>query len=211
MMNWVLNRKCFAALRALGSGTDNRWNYIHCGPKGVTATDGISLVRVSLPTDQIGGNPEPEIFPADLAKSLIPKGEATVTMPEGMPAKTTGQYIVPNYEAAIPDPKMQKFSIIVNAKRLIELLKGAVDVTEHSKSLVCLRLYGDFIRIDAHRDTCGQEFTAFMTGVNYNGDGIPGDPPKGTPSAPASEDFKEKTLVLPITGGRLFRNSTKDN
>lgn len=46
---WILNRKCFAALRAIGDGTDKRWNYIHVGPKGVTCTDTVSLIRISTP------------------------------------------------------------------------------------------------------------------------------------------------------------------
>ena len=46
---WLLNKKTFSVLRALGPGADDQWKYIYVGPKGVTATDTITLIRVSLP------------------------------------------------------------------------------------------------------------------------------------------------------------------
>jgi hypothetical protein len=208
---WVLNRKCFAALRAIGDGTDKRWNYIHVGPKGVTATDTVSLIRVSLPDQNRGVNveTEPAIFDYDVVKKLAKDmGKAdTVTMPEGLPAKSTGQYTVPNHDVTIPKPEDQTATITVDAERLIELLKGAMEVTEHNKHLVRLRFYKDFIRIDSHRDIGGQEFLGLLMWTNYNGNCIPGDAKhvitgtnKATPETANDGHFK-----LPVYEGRKFR------
>lgn len=200
---YILNRKCFSALKAIGPGAENRWKYMHVSPKGVTCTDTVSLIRVTLPESEL--NPTgPVIFDLDAVKKLQPKGDEKVSMPEGMEAKTSGKYTVPNFDVGIPDPKNQTATVTVNAERLIQLLKAAMDVTEHSRNLVRLRFYKDSIRIDAHRDNGGQEFLAILMGTNYNGNCIPGDPPKG--SEPVSEVADEKTLKLPVNEGRKFRD-----
>lgn len=206
---YILNRKCFAALKAIGPGAENHWKYVHVSPKGVTCTDTVSLVRVTLPDQKLfqHGPTDPVIFDLDAAKKLVPKGDEPVTMPEGMEAKTSGKYTVPNFDFGIPDPSNQTATVTVNAERLVQLLKAAMDVTEHSRNLVRLRFYKDSIRIDAHRDTGGQEFLAILMGTNYNGNCIPGDAPKGSEAAPASEVADEKTLKLPINEGRRFRDA----
>ena len=206
---WILNRKCFAALRAIGEGTDKRWKYIHVGPKGVTCTDTVSLIRVSIAAPQIGGDPEPEIFDYETAKKMSQGLRATdvVTMPDGLPAKTTGQYTVPNHDVTIPKPEDQTATITVDAARLIELLKAAMEVTEHNKNLVRLRFYKDFIRIDAHRDVGGQEFMGLLMWTNYNGNCIPGDSKKvltGT-NTPPPETANDGHFKLPVYEGRKFR------
>ena len=208
---YVLNRKCFAALKAIGPGAENRWKYVHIGPKGVTCTDTVSLIRVTLPNLERSGQSwaqaiDPVIYDLDTVKKLRPKGDENVTMPEGMEAKTTGKYTVPNFDIGIPDPKNQTATITVNAERLVSLLKAAIEVTEHSRSLVRLRFFKDSIRIDAHRDTGGQEFLGFIMGTTYQGDSIPGDAPKGTKPDSASETCSEKTLKLPVSAGRKFRD-----
>jgi hypothetical protein len=209
---WILNRKCFAALRAIGDGTDKRWNYIHVGPKGVTATDTVSLIRVTLPTangiNQVGAN-EPAIFDYDTMKTLSKSGFGVgqIEMPEGLPAKTTGQYTVPNHDVTIPKPEDQTATITVDAERLVELLKAAMEVTEHNKHLVRLRFYKDFIRIDAHRDVGGQEFLGLLMWTNYNGNCIPGDAKHvltGT-NKPTPETAYDGHFKLPVYGGRKFR------
>jgi len=208
---WILNRKCFAALRAIGDGTDKRWNYIHVGPKGVTCTDTVSLIRVTLPTENGVNNNlnEPVIYDYEttqkLAKTVSGKGQ--IEMPEGLPAKTTGQYTVPNHDVTIPKPEDQTATITVDAARLVELLKAAMEVTEHNKHLVRLRFYKDFIRIDAHRDVGGQEFLGLLMWTNYNGDCIPGDPKHvvaGTNKA-TPEDANDGHFKLPVYEGRKFR------
>ena len=202
---YVLNRKCFAALKAIGSGAENRWKYVHVSPKGVLCTDTVSLIRVTLPDSNLTPT-NPVIFDLDTAKKLMPKNDDGVSMPEGMEAKTTGKYTVPNFDVGIPDPSNQTATVTVNAERLVQLLKAAMDVTEHSRNLVRLRFYKDSIRVDAHRDKGGQEFLGILMGTTYAGDCIPGDAPKGTVAKPASESVDEKTLKLPVHSGRKFRD-----
>jgi hypothetical protein len=206
---WILNRKAFAAMRAIRADAPDRWKYIHVGSKGITATDTTSIVRVSLPkvADQCE---TPAIFPLEEVKKLMPKGNDLVTMPEGLEAKTTGHYTVPNFDVGIPDPQDQLCTITINAERLINILKGAAEVTEHSRALVRLRLYKDnFIRVDAHRDNGGQEFMGMVMGTNYEGNGIPGDAAPGTqpPVSKATEKCDEGKLKLPVFEGRKFRDT----
>jgi len=206
---WILNRKAFAAMRAIRADAPDRYKYIHVGPKGITATDTTAIIRVSLP-QVVGEQPEPCIFPLEEAKKLMPKGGDFVTMPEGLEAKTTGDYTVPNFDVGIPDPQDQLGTITINAERLIDILKGAVEVTDHSRSLVRLRLYKDnFIRVDSHRDAGGQEFLGMVMGTNYDGHGIPGDAPAGTTPptmTKESEKCEEGKLRLPVFEGRKFRD-----
>jgi hypothetical protein len=182
---------------------------MHIGPKGVTCTDTVSLIRVTLPAPQIDGDPEPAIFDYDTVREL-PRGmkpTEVVTLPEGLPAKTTGQYTVPNHDVTIPRPEDQTATITVDAERLVELLKAAMEVTEHNKHLVRLRFYKDFIRIDAHRDVGGQEFMGLLMWTNYNGNCIPGDSKKvitGT-HKPTPETANDGHFKLPVYEGRKFR------
>jgi hypothetical protein len=131
-------------------------------------------------------------------------------MPEGLEAKTTGDYTVPNFDVGIPDPQDQMCTITINANRLIDILKGAVEVTDHSRALVRLRLYRDnFIRVDSHRDNGGQEFMGMVMGTTYDGHGIPGDAPAGTTPRVTAETEKceEGKLKLPVFEGRKFRDA----
>ena len=211
---WVLNRKAFAAMRAIRADAPDRYKYIHVGPKGITATDTTAIVRVSLPATCVSPNvadlPEPRIFPLEHAKKLMPRGDDSVIMPEGLEAKTTGDYTVPNFDVGIPDPQDQMCTITINANRLIDILKGAVEVTDHSRALVRLRLYRDnFIRVDSHRDNGGQEFMGMVMGTTYDGHGIPGDAPAGTTPRVTAETEKceEGKLKLPVFEGRVFRDA----
>jgi len=199
---YILNRKCFAALRAIGPGAEDKWKYMHVGPKGCTCTDTVSLIRVTLPPTNASPD-EAEVFPLDQAKKLAPKGDEATEMPAGLEAKSSGKYTVPNFDVSIPEPNKQTATLTVNAERLVSLLKAAMDVTDHSRNLVRLRFYNDSIRIDAHRDNGGQEFMAILMGTNYNGVCIPGDPEKD--AQPVSEVADEKTLRLPVHSGRKFR------
>ena len=213
---WILNRKCFSVLRAIGDATDRRWKYVHVGPKGCTCTDTVSMIRVTLPESHTtsfqraaGSDPEPAIFDYETAKKLAYDmgRDDTVTMPAGLPAQTTGQFTVPKHDVTIPKPEDQLATITVDAGRLIEILKGAVEVTEHNRRLVRLRFYKDGIRIDAHRDTGGQEYMGLLMGMNYNGNGIPGDPKHfiaGT-NKPTPETADEGHFKLPLFEGRKFR------
>ncbi len=209
---FLLNRKCWAALRTIDEisakahPSEARWRYVHVSAKGVTATDTVSLIRVTLPYTNMPIPAQAAIFDYDTMKELLPNGsQECVIMPEGEEAKTGGKFIVPNHDASIPLPKYQIATITVNAARLVTLLQAAMEVTEHSRNLVRLRLYKDCIRIDAHRDHGGQEFLGLLMGTSYNGNCIPGDAPAGTPPS-LNESVHEKPLKLPLTEGRKFRD-----
>jgi hypothetical protein len=203
---WTLNKKAFAALRAIGDGTEKRWKYIHVGPKGVTATDTVSLIRVSLPSQPLPDHPESAIFEYDEALTISKrlKVNQTTEMPAGLPAKTTGTHTVPNHDVTIPSPGDQTATITVDAARLIELLKAAMEVTDHNKNLVRLRFYKEFIRIDAHRDIGGQEFMGLLMWTKYNGNNIPGDCQK-VATQPTPEDANDGHFSMPVFEGRKFR------
>lgn len=188
--------------------------YVYVGLKGVTATDTVSLIRVTLPSQEFNKFetlPEPAIFEYGAIKKLAATlgRKEVIEMPEGLPAKTTGTFVVPNYEMTIPKPDDQTASIVVDANRLVELLKAAIEVTEHNKNLVSLRFYKDFIRIDAHRDIGGQEFLGLMMGTNYSGDGIPGDAKNPTHKS-APETVDDGHFKLPVFEGRKFREVEGD-
>jgi len=213
---YQLNRKCYAATRALGKGADadSKWDYMYVSPKGVICTDRVALIRISLPPQE---NPPttPCVFTGAVLTEHKPKtGDELVTMPEGREAKCDGTLAVPNFSAAIPDPATQLASITVTAKHLISILKAACEVTDHQRHLVRLRICGDGnknmqLRVDAHRDDDGQEFTGVIMGTVYTGNNIPGDPNNQT-GVKIVETFDEKKLTLPLQEGRKFRNAKED-
>ena len=202
---FILNRKCFAALRAMGK---DRWEYLYCSPKGVIATDTMLLIRVTLPKYPVDVNPiEAVVFSRKVveerANTLAEDKISSIEMPAGEEAKS-GKYSVPNLEAGIVSADKQTASITINAKSLINLLEAACEVTEHSRSLVKLRFCGNSLRIDSHRLEGEQEFTGILMGISYSGNMIPGDPKNNTNAQP-TETIDERKLSLPETSGRKFR------
>jgi hypothetical protein len=210
---YKLNKKCFAAMRALGKGrdADPKWDYMYVSPKGVICTDRVALIRVSLP-EQEDMPTAPCVFTGPILEEHKPKtGDELVTMPEGKDAKCDGTLAVPNFSSVVPEPGTQIASITITAKHLIDILKAACEVTDHARYLVRLRICGDGnknqqLRVDAHRDENGQEFVGVIMGTVYTGTNIPGDPGNGH-TAPRNEIFDEKKLNLPLTEGRKFRNA----
>jgi hypothetical protein len=195
---YKLNKKAYAVTRTMGAG---RWEYVYCSPKGVMATNTTAIIRVTLPS-QDNVPTDPCIYTKDMMAEHKPKGDELVTMPEGLPAKTTGNHTVPNL--TIEPSDKQTAVISVDAKQLIELLRAACEVTDHSRNLVRLRFIGNALRIDAHKDKDGQEFAAVLMGIVYNGDQIPGDP-EGTAPSLVNELIDEIKLLLPDSVGRKFR------
>ncbi len=207
MSEFVLNGKAFAAARIMPKESSNKYGYMYVSPKGVVCTDGCRLIRITLPTtmNQIPANPA--IFPAEQVLELRPKSPLeTVHMPEGLPAKSNGQYSVPVYDNAIPAPEQMGQSIICDAKMLVDLLKAACDVTDHSRNLVRLSLAknGGLIRIDAYREEGAQEFTAMLMSVRYEGNSLPGNPDKNAPQQTV-EVVDPGKISLPLNEGRKFR------
>jgi hypothetical protein len=197
---FILNKKCFAALHAMG---EDKFEYAFVGPKGILCTDTTSIIRVTLPKGQNTTLHEPVIYTKDTLSKIKPEDEESVSLPEGLEAKTSGRFTVPNLEQGIVDSNKQTASIVVNAKSLINLLKAAIEVTDHSRSLVKLRFCGNSLRIDAHRMENDQEFTGVLMGITYSGSCIPGEPDGKTPTT--NEYYEEKRLPLPSTEGRKFR------
>lgn len=209
----TLNKKAFAATRALGKGPDHdkRWDYMHVSKNGVICTDTSSLIRVSLPDDQ--KPTQAQIFALETLDEIRPKtGAETVTMPEGLEAKSSGQFSVPNFDCAIPPTSAEVANITITAKALIDLLKAATEVTDHSLKLVRLRICqvgkAPMLRIDAHREEGAQEFCGVLMGTIYEGVCIPGDKKKGeaTETVAPNEDIDEAKLNLPLVDGRKFRD-----
>ena len=204
---YILNRKALAATRVMGKGPnhDKTWDYIHVSEKGVICTDSISLVKIDLPI-QSGQPVTPQVFTKAMLDDIAHTKD-DVIMPEGLEPKSTGQISVPNFSKAIPDPNTQVASMTVNAKALIDILKVASEVTDHSRFLVKLRICGSgknqVLRIDAHRDAGAQEMVGVLMGTVYEGNSIPGN---ATGSViPMVEYTEERKLVLPLTEGRRFR------
>ena len=201
-----LNRKSLSLRRILKSVKDPKFEYFHVGPEGTTVTNNHVLGRVSLPAGETVATPV--IYPIDTIETIQPSGDDLVEMPEGLPAKTTGRHIVPQFNQAIPKPEEQSATFTCNAKILIDLLKVATEVTEHSHNLVRLRICrnGKTLRIDSHRNEGEQEFCAILMGINYNGRNIPGDTEKMAATQTENEDVASPTLNLPLTEGRKFRD-----
>jgi hypothetical protein len=204
---YVLNRKCWAVLNVIGDG---KFEYVYVSPKGILCTNTTSIIRVSLPTrpspESITKNQptEPKIFTKEMLDKLRPEtNDKLVELPEGLEAKTSGRFTVPNFEQGIVDSNKQTANITVNAKSLIKLLQAACEVTDHSRSLIKLRFCGNSLRIDAHRMENDQEFTGVLMGISYNGSCIPGEPDGKTQVT--NEYYEEKRLPMPVTEGRKFR------
>ena len=206
---YTLNRKALAVTRVMGKGPnhDKKWGYIYVSEKGVICTDSISLVKVDLPA-QSNAPVAPQVFTKEmLAEIKMISSTADTVMPEGLEPKSTGQISVPNFSKAIPDPNTQVASMTVNAKALIDILKVACEVTDHSRFLVKLRICGSgknqVLRIDAHRDAGAQEMVGVLMGTVYEGNSIPGNATGAV--VPMVEYTEERKLVLPLVEGRRFR------
>lgn len=210
-----LNKKCFAATRAWGTASDHdtKWDYMQVGPDGVIVTNCVKFMKIDLPP-QTNAPTSPRIFSKatieKLRKDFEGDDDTLVELPEGMEAKSNGTYSVPNFQHAIPAPDKEIAHITVTAKDLLELLKSACDVTDHTRFLIRLRIMqvgkNPQLRIDAHKDDDGQAFVANLMGTHYTGINIPGD--KSTDVFPVemqSEQIDEAKLELPLTEGRKFR------
>ena len=213
---YVLNRKALAATRVMGKGPhhDSKWDYIHVSAKGVICTDSISLVKIDIPA-QANVPGSAQVFTkamldgVDEKHANLPGGLEGIAMPEGLEAKSNNKISVPNFSKAIPDPNTQVASMTVNAKALIDILKVASDVTDHSRFLVKIRICGSgknqVLRIDAHRDAGAQEMVGVLMGTVYEGNSIPGNPTGAV--VPMVEYTEERKLVLPMIEGRRFRDA----
>lgn len=212
---YTLNRKCFAATRALHRGVPApHWDVMHVTPQGVFCTDTRTIIRVTLP-EQVEAPTQPQVFDRPMFESFFPSsGQFPVVLP---PSAAKHGAMTPNFSQAIPGPEKQIASVTLNAASLIDALKACCDVSEHKKHMVRLRICSTNqtgvtqLRIDAHRGKGEQEITVATIGMTYDGIGIPGDAPKGAESnfgGPQSvnEAVIEPKLLLPMVAGRKFRD-----
>jgi hypothetical protein len=210
---YQINKKCLAATRAWGTASDHdtKWDYAQVSSDGIIVTNCVKFIKIDLPP-QANAPTSPRIFPKNVIEKLRKEADEDeiITLPEGVEAKSNGTYSVPNFQHAIPSPEKEVAHITVTAKDLIELLKSACDVTDHTRYLVRLRIMqvgkNPQLRIDAHKDDDGQAFVANLMGTHYTGINIPGD--KSTDVYPVeqqSEVIDETKLELPLTEGRKFR------
>lgn len=189
-----------------GKNADKRLKYIHTGPNGTTCVSPEYVVRVSLPekTDQ------PRIsvvYPQAVLDSLPSTSTQSNTpfeMPEGRPAVTGPEFLIPKFEQNIPKPDSQTATFTCNGELLSKMLKIACEVSNDSDKTMRLRLCDNgTLRIDNYREPGDQEFLGVLYGVEYFGNKIPGDKDE---SAPVKEERpKQKTEVLKTSNGRRFR------
>ena len=209
---YQINRKALAATRAWGTGDhDVKWDYMYVGPDGCIVTNCTKFIKVDLPRQE-NAPTAPRIFPRAVIEKVRKElsGDDSVTLPEGLEAKSNGTYSVPKFDHAVPSPEKEVANITVTAKDLIDLLKAAAEVTDHTRYLVRLRIMqvgkNPQLRIDAHRDDDGQAFVGNLMGTHYSGINIPGDKPENIPPLDQqTEKIDEAKLDLPLDSGRKFR------
>src|SRR5216684_2733666 len=84
-----------------GKAADKRLKYIHVGPKGTTVITPIASARVSLPE----GEPQP-FGGVIIPQASIPRVQyGELELPEGEPAVTGPNWIVPQLDKCFPGPE----------------------------------------------------------------------------------------------------------
>lgn len=195
-------------LMARGKNADKRLKYVHVGPKGTSVVTPNVVARVSLPENS-------GLAPTAIA-AIIPQGEIDkiriapesadfVELPEGLPAVTQPNYLVPQIDKCFPVPEHQTAQFTCNADLLRKLLVVACEVSKDSDKTVRLRICGDFntLRIDTYRQPGDQEFCGVLKGIDYDGDYIPGEVQGDVPK-PEKKPV-QKAMKLNVSTGRRFR------
>lgn len=219
-MGFKLNGKNFSVVRLMGRGKnfEDRLKYLHASTKGTTVVTPTLVARVSLPGDKsttqeiIGGQPStPCIWPQKQVDELTkptPESGDYVEMPDGLPAVTGPDYLIPNLDKLIPEAGEQNASITINGETLLKVLKVACEVTNDADKTVRLRICPEkgLLRVDTYRQPGEQEFVASIVEIEYYGANIPGDKTKDTPE-PAKVEVKpsQATHTLKASTGRRFR------
>lgn len=209
-MPYRLNRKNFAVTRCLPKGYEGqkRLNYVHASREGTTATDGQMLARVTLET--VEGQPQtPYIYPKSVVAKLLPVAHGeTVSMAGELPAVTTGEHSVPNFDTMIPKPQDQLASFTCDAEELLTLLKVALDVSDDADRCIRMRIcesltLGPTLRIDSLAFGGKQAFLGVLRGLEYTGGDIAGE----SKNAVLDKDavVKKTPLPLVLSTGRKFR------
>lgn len=218
IVGYKLNGRNFSVVRLMGRGKnfEDRLKYLHASAKGTTVVTPTVVARVSLPgekstTGPIGTQPvTPVIWPQKQIDELTkpaPESGDFVEMPDGLPAVTGPDYLVPNLDKLIPEAGEQNASITVNGETLLKVLKVACEVTEDNDKTVRLRICPEkgLLRVDTYREPGKQEFVASIVEIEYYGGNIPGDKTKDTPEPVKEVKPSQATHTLKASTGRRFR------
>lgn len=211
-MSYRVNGKNLAVGRLMprGKTADKRLKYIHVGPKGTSVVTPNVVARVSLPEVHYTSLNPPAIIPQeqiDAMPRLAPESEDIVELPEGLPACSQPQYLVPQVDKCFPEPQHQTAEFTCNADLLRKLLTVACEVSRDSDKVVRLRICGEYntLRIDNYRQPGDQEFCGVLKGIEYVGDYIPGEAPSDTPKV--EKKPVQKVIALKASTGRRFRGA----
>ena len=199
-----------ARLMVRGKDADKRMKYIHVGPKGTSVITPVVVARVSLPADEpqpFGSVVVPQADVDSLQNRPRPEQPDVIELPEGEPAITGPNFIVPMIDKCLPTPEFQMAAFTCNGDLLRKLLTVACEVSKDSDKTIRLRICstGDTpsLRIDTYRQPGDQEFIGVLKGMEYDGDYIPGEPPSSAPK------FEKKPaqagLPLKVSTGRKFK------
>lgn len=208
-----LNGKNLSLTRLMGRGKsfEDRLKYIHASAKGTAVVSPTVIARVSLPSGE--SQPSSSVIwsqkQIDELKKPTPESDEVIQMPEGLPAVTGPDYLVPNIDKLFPEPSEQTASITVNAENLLKILKVACDVTTDADKTVRLRICPEkgVLRVDSYRQPGQQEFVALIREIEYFGSNIPGEKTAADANKPVQPEVKpsQATISLKTSTGRRFR------
>lgn len=212
-MSYRVNGKNLAVGRLMvrGKTADKRMKYIHVSPKGTSVISPLTVARVSLPDACAPTLTPAVIIPQEqidkLRPLLTPESEDTIELPEGLPAVTQRDYLVPQIDKCFPAPEHQTAVFTCNGDLLRKLLTVACEVSKDSDKTIRLRICEEYntLRIDTYRQPGDQEFCGVLRGMEYAGDYIPGEPPADAPKV--EKKPQQKVMSLKVSVGRRFRGA----
>jgi hypothetical protein len=211
-MSYRVNGKNLSIGRLMvrGKEADKRLKYIHVSPKGTTVVTPVVIARVSLPKEDVSSRfaghvviPQNELD--ELRTAASPTNDTLVDLPEGVPAVTGPQFLVPQIEKCFPDPEYQTGVFTCNGDILRRLLTAACEVSNDSDKTIRLRICNDLnsLRIDTYRQPGDQEFCGVIKGLEYDGEYIPGE--KTTSGQKVERKPQQRGMMLKVAAGRKFR------
>lgn len=208
-MRYTVNGRNLAVGRLMvrGPKADKRLKHIQVGPKGTSVFTPLAVARVSLPEAQ--SYIVPAIIPQAQLDAMpvrpTPESNDTIDLPEGLPAVTGPEYIVPNIDACLPSHQFTTATFTCDGDLLRKLLTIACEVSKDSTKTLRLRICNDInaLRIDTYRQPGDQEFVGVLKGIDYDGDYIPGEAPSDKPKI--EKKPVQRGIALKIDKGRRFR------
>jgi hypothetical protein len=191
-------------LMVRGKDAEKRLKYLHVSPKGTTVITTEMVARVSLPAGQPAFGPQ-RVIPQEQIDTIdsSPFRDDLIELPEGEPAITGPQFLVPDFD--FPGPESTTAEFTCNGNLLRKLLTVAGEVSRDSQSIVRLRFCKDLnsLRVDIYRQPGHQEFCGALKGIKYDGSYIPGELASG--EAKQEKRPEQAKMVLKVATGRKFR------